>query len=184
MKDRIVAVVVIVALVAGVAVLVKQKRGSPQATRERMVEKFIAILPDSLGDEHILEIRQLFYTMSEREKLGKVKPETAADIDGKLAAWVEKGRIRPNELVHFMAEVGYSTYKDDEKYMLPDGSNDNPVLNPSAGMVKLGFDSTQYDSAFWADFEKWKKENPELVDSLMQEFYGRQGTLPHPPKGH
>ena len=143
-----------------------------------MVEQFIAILPDSLDDAHILEIRQLFYTMRERDKIGKVKPETMADIDAKLAGWVEQGEIGPKELVHFMAEVGYSTYKDEERYNLPDSSVDHPILNPQSALIPTRFDSTRYDSAFWADFEKWKRENPELVDSLTQEFFTRPQKRP------
>ena len=169
-KDRIIGLVVILAIVAGAALLVQQKRKSPTATRERMVEQFIAILPDSLDDNHILEIRQLFYTLRERDKIGKVKPETMAAIDEELAAWVEKGKIKPNELVHFMAQVGYSTYKDDEKYNLSDGSVDHPVLNPNSALIPTRFDSTNVDSATWADFQKWRKENPDIVDSLMQEY--------------
>lgn len=171
MRDRIIALVVILALAAGAFVLVQQKRKSPTATRERMVEQFIAILPDSLDDNHVLEIRQLFYTLREREKIGKVKPETMAAIDTELASWVEKGKIGPKDLVHFMAEVGYSTYKDEERYNLGDGSVDHPVLNPEAAMIPTRFDSTTIDSATWADFEKWKKENPEIVDSVMQQQY-------------
>lgn len=170
MKERIIAVVVILAIAAGVGILIKQKRSTPEATRERMVEQFIAIVPDSLDDAHILEIRQMFYTLSEREKLGTVKPETGADIDAKLAAWVEKGTISPKELIHFMAEVGYSTYKDEERYNLSDGSVDHPILNPSSSNLSMQFDSTQFDSTFWADFEQWKKDNPALVDSLMQQW--------------
>ncbi len=173
MKNRIIALVVIVAIAAGAALLVQQKRKSPTATRERMVEQFIAILPDSLDDNHILEIRQLFYTLREREKIGKVKPETMAAIDDELAAWVDKGQIGPKDLVHFMAEVGYSTYKDDEKYNLSDGSVDHPVLNPNSALIPTRFDSALVDSAQWADFQKWRKENPDIVDSLMQEEYPR-----------
>jgi hypothetical protein len=174
MKERIIAILVIVALGAGIAALVAQKRKTPEATRARMVEQFIAMLPDSLGNERILEIRQLFYTMSEREKLGKVKPETAAEIDRKLAGWVEKGRINAKDLVYFMAEVGYSTYRDDKTLTLPDGSNDNPILNPRSSNVSMRFDSTRFDSTFWREFEQWKKDNPEIVDSLSQEdFMGR-----------
>jgi hypothetical protein len=136
-----------------------------------MVEQFIAILPDSLDDNHILEIRQLFYTLREREKIGKVKPETMAAIDQELAGWVEKGQIGPNELVHFMAEVGYSTYKDEERYNLQDGSVDHPILNPQSALIPTRFDSTQFDSTFWSDFEQWKKDNPEIVDSLTQEDF-------------
>lgn len=169
MRDRIIAIVVIVALAAGATILIQQKRKSPTATRERMVEQFIAILPDSLDDNHILEIRQLFYTLREREKIGKVKPETMAAIDTELAQWVEKGKIGPRDLIHFMAEVGYSTYKDDEKYNLPDGSVDHPVLNPNSALIETHFDSTQVDSALWHDFQKWRREHPEEADSLMRE---------------
>ena len=177
MKERIIAVIVIVAIAAGVGILVKQKRATPDASRARMVEEFIATLPDSLDDDHILEIRKMFYTFSEREKMGKVKAGTSAHIDSTLAAWVERGKIGPKELVHFMAEVGYSTYKDEERYNLSDGSVDHPILNPKSSNVSMQFDSTQFDSTFWADFEQWKKDNPELVDSLMQQM----GTPPHRP---
>ena len=167
-KERLIAIIVILALGAGVAVLVVQKQRSPRATRERMVEQFIAILPDSLDNDHILEIRQLFYQFYEREKLGKVKPETGAMITDKLAAYVEKGRIVPHELVRFMAEVGYNTYKDEQRYN-EDSTVDHPILNEKE-TVSIRWDSTQYDSTFWADFKKWKKDNPQLVDSLLKEF--------------
>jgi hypothetical protein len=168
-KERLIAVAVILTIAGVITGVVYQKRHSTEGTRARLVEQFVAILPDSLDDDHVLEIRKLFYMLYEREKLGKVKPETSQEITVKLAGFVEKGTITSRELVHFMAEVGYNTYKDEERYNLPDGSNDNPILNPKSAMVSLRFDSTQFDSTFWADFEKWKKENPELVDSLMKE---------------
>jgi hypothetical protein len=166
-KERIIAGLVIAALVVGAAVFLYQKQASPRAQRDKLVEQFITILPDSLDANHIAEIRKLFYTMWEREKLGKVKPETTQAIVNELAEYVKKGKINQKQLIHFMSEVGYSTYKDDKKYNLPDGSNDNPILNPNSSHVSLRFDSTQYDSAFWADFKKWKKEHPALVDSIM-----------------
>lgn len=166
MKQRFVLFVVIAALAAGVSVY-SCSRGAPsRSSREKMVEQFIKILPDSLDASHVAEIRKLFYMMWEREKLGKVKPETIKQTTDELASWVKKGHINQKELIRFMATVGYNTYKDDKKYMLPDGSNDNPILNPKSSHVTLGFDSTQYDSAFWADFKKWKKEHPALVDSI------------------
>jgi len=163
MKERLVAILVIVALAGGVGALIYQKRQTPKATRAKMVEQFIAILPDSLDNEHILEIRGLFYTLYEREQMGKVKPESSKFIMDKLEDFVHKGKILPHQLNYFMSEVGYYTYKDDKQYTLPDGSNDNPILNPMSNVV-----SNPYDSTFWADFKKWKKENPALVDSLSK----------------
>lgn len=174
MNQRILGVILIVAVAAGIGAFIYQRQHSPSVQRDRLVEEFIAILPDSLDNQRILEIRKLFYMLYEREKLGKVKPETSAEITNKLAGWVQAGRIEQKDLIYFMAEVGYNTYKDEEKYNLPDGSNDNPILNPKSAMVTLAHDSTQYDSTFWADFEKWKKEHPELVDSLLKEEL-RQG---------
>jgi len=134
---------------------------------------------------HIAEIRKLFYTMWERDKLGKVKPETIKETTDELASWVQKGHINQKQLIRFMAQVGYNTYKDDKKFMLPDGSNDNPILNPNSARVSLQFDSTQYDSAFWSDYKKWKKEHPALVDSINRatdSLMHRNGVPPRPKR--
>jgi hypothetical protein len=168
MKERLIAIIVIVALAAGSAVFFYQKKTSPRAQKEKLVEQFITTLPDSLDDAHRIEIRKLFYVLYEREKLGKVKPETSNAITDELADWVKKGHINQKQLIRFMAQVGYSTYKDEKKYNLSDGSNDNPILNPNSARVSIRFDSTQYDSAFWVDFKKWRAEHPELVDSIMR----------------
>jgi hypothetical protein len=184
MKQRLVVFVVIAALAAGVSVS-SCSRGTPsRASREKLVEKFITILPDSLDAAHIAEIRKLFYMMWEREKLGKVKPETIKETTDELASWVQKGHINQKQLIRFMAEVGYNTYKDDKKYTLPDGSNDNPILNPNSAHVSLGFDSTQYDSTFWHDFAKWKQEHPALVDSINRatDSLINRNPLPKPKK--
>ena len=164
MKRLLVAIVALV-LLGGGSFLLYQRHTSPRANRDRLVERFIAVLPDSLDNNHIAEIRKLFYMLYERERLGKVKPETSKFITEELASYVKKGHITASQLNHFMAEVGYSTYKDDKKYTLPDGSNDNPVLNPKSAMVSLR-DTTQYDSAFVAGYKKWEKEHPALIDSL------------------
>ncbi len=178
MKQRLIAFLVIVALAAG-AGLVSCGKHSSRGQREKLVEQFVKILPDSLDAAHIAEIRKLFYTMWEREKLGKVKPETIQETTDELAGWVKKGKINQKELIRFMAQVGYNTYKDDKKYMLPDGSNDNPILNPNSSRVSVKFDSTQFDSEFWAGFEKWKKEHPEKVDSIMRMW---DSTYVPPPR--
>ena len=159
---------IVIAAVAASAGLVSCGKHHSRASREKLVEQFIKILPDSLDDAHIAEIRKLFYVMWEREKLGKVKPETIQETTDELAGYVKQGKINQKELIRFMALVGYNTYKDDKKYNLADGSNDNPILNPNSSKVSMRFDSTQYDSAFWADFKKWQKDNPGRVDSLMR----------------
>ena len=108
-----------------------------------------------------------------------------ASAENELALWVKKGHINQKQLIRFMAQVGYNTYKDDKKFMLPDGSNDNPILNPSSSRVSLGFDSTQYDSAFWHDFKQWKKEHPALVDSITRatdSLIYRNPVPPHPKR--
>ena len=181
MRQRLIAFIVIASLAAGIGMLGCGKKSS-RAHREQLVEQFIKILPDSLDDAHIAEIRKLFYVMWERDKLGKVKPETLQETTDELAAYVKKGSINQRELIRFMALVGYNTYKDDKKYNLADGSNDNPILNPNSAKVSMTFDSTQYDSAFWADFAKWQKENPERVDSLMRAWDSTYVAPPRPER--
>jgi hypothetical protein len=173
MKQRILAALVFLAVAGLAAGLVYQHRQTPEARREKMVEQFVAILSDSLDNDHILEIRQLFYTMRERARLGKVKPETMHAIDSELEGYVKRGHISPPGLVHFMAQVGYDTYKDDPHYNLPDGSVDNPELNPGSAMVSMRFDSTQYDSTFWREFRQWKRTHKAEVDSILKATGGK-----------
>jgi len=162
MKPRRLAILLIAVTAVGLAVgLVYQRRQSPRAKQDKLVEQFIAILPDSLSDDHIIEIRKMFYVLNDRADLGKVKPETLAAINKELEGHVQRGRITATNLVHFMAEVGYSTYKDEPRYNLEDGSVDHPVLNPNSARVTLGFDSTQYDSAFWAGYKEFEKAHRE-----------------------
>jgi len=63
--------------------------------------------------------------------------------------------------------VGYTTYKGDPHYNLADKSVDHPILNPSSAMVSMRFNPENYDSAFWADFEKWKSQHPGMTDSML-----------------
>lgn len=168
MKQRLVAALVFLVVAGLAAGLVYQHRQTPEAQREKLVERFIAILPDSLDNNHILEIRQLFYTLRERARIGSVKPETIEAVDAELRDYVKQGHITAHDLIHFMAEVGYDTYKDDPRYNLPDSSVDQPELNPKSAMVGMRFDSTQYDSAFWAQFREWKRTHKTEVDSILK----------------
>jgi hypothetical protein len=158
MRTRLLGFAVLLAVVAIVAAIALQRRESPQAQRDDLVAKFVAIVSDSIsrGDD-LQEIHQLFYLFYGRADAGKIDPRDVAAITDKLAHYVRQGRIPRKELDYFMAEVGYTTYKGDPRYN-PDSTVDHPVLNPEAGMIKVGFDSTQYDSTFWAEFEEWKKE--------------------------
>jgi hypothetical protein len=170
MRQRLIGigVLVVVAMIAGG--IVWQRRGSPAAKQDRLVRAFVALLPDSLPSEQRLEIEQLFYTFYLRAAQGDVAGEDVQRINQELARHVERGRIARGDLIHLMSDVGYTSYKLDPRYNLPDKSVDHPVLNPEAGMYAVSFDSSQYDSAFWADFAKWKQENyPELKDSTSRE---------------
>ena len=167
MKQRFIGIVVLLVVAGVVAGIAWQRKGSPAARQDRQVRAFLAVLPDSLDSEHRLEIQQLFHMFYLRAGRGEVPREDVQRINDELARYIYRGRITASELVHFMADVGYTTYKGDPHYNLPDKSVDHPILNPQSAMYSLRFDSMQYDSAFWADFEKWKKEHPELTDSLF-----------------
>ena len=177
MKPRRLAILLVAVTAIGLAAgLVYQRRQSPHAKQDKLVEQFIAILPDSLSNDHVLEIRKLFYVLYDRAELGKVKPETLAGVTQELETHIQRGHITATDLVHFMAVVGHSTYKDEPHYNPEDGSVDHPVLNPKAGMVSLGFDSTQYDSAFWAEFEEFKKAHREEFSDSASGPAGKRPT--------
>ncbi len=158
MRTRLLGIGVLLVIAAIVAAIAIQKRESPQGQRDDLVARFVAIVSDSVssGDE-LQVIHQLFYLFYGRAEAGKIASEDVESITDKLADYVDAGRISRKELDYFMAEVGYTTYKGDPRYN-PDSTVDHPVLNPEAGMVKLGFDSTQFDSTFWREFEEWKKD--------------------------
>jgi hypothetical protein len=150
---------VLLVLAGVITAIALQRRESPQARRDDLVARFVAVVSDSLDrGEALQEIHQLFYTFYVRADMGKVAQEDVDYITDKLASYVDAGRIGRKELDHFMAEVGYRTYKNDPRYN-PDSTVDHPVLNPQYSTIKLRFDSTDYDSAFLADFEKWRKEH-------------------------
>jgi hypothetical protein len=162
MRSRILGIVVLIAIVGIVATLVLQRRSAPEAQRDDLVAKFVALVADSVhGGDDLQEIHQLFYTFYGRADAGKIARADVDAITDKLAKYVSEGRITRKELDYFMAEVGFTTYKGDPRYN-PDSTVDHPVLNPNAAMVKVGFDSTLYgDSTFWSEFEEWKKEHGE-----------------------
>jgi hypothetical protein len=172
MKQRS-ARVVFALLMAGIVAGLACQKGNPVARRDRMVRDFIAILPDSIDSEHRLEIDQLFNMFYQRADKGLVAAADVERIEAELAGHVHRGRIIPSDLVHFMADVGYTTYKGDSHYNLPDSSVDHPILNPSSAMYSMRFNTDDYDSAFWADFEKWKAEHPNMTDSMLLEELAR-----------
>lgn len=165
MKTRLFGFAVILAVVIIVAVIAFKQRESPQHQRDDLVAQFVALVADSVHDgDDLQEIHLLFNQFYGRVEMGKVAKEDVDYIDNKLASYVNHHHITRKELDYFMAEVGYRTYKGDPRYN-PDSTVDHPVLNPEAGMVKVGFDSTQFDSTFWKEFEEWKKDQGEFADT-------------------
>jgi hypothetical protein len=169
MKQWFAGIIVLLVLAGVAAGVVLRKHGSPAARQERAVRNFVAILPDSIDSEHRLEIQQLFYMFYQRAARGDVAKEDVERINDELARYTNRGRITPSDLVHFMADVGYTTYKGDPKFNLPDKSVDHPILNPSSAMYSMRFNAEKFDSAFWADFTRWKAEHPEMTDSMLIE---------------
>jgi hypothetical protein len=173
MRGRLLGIIVLLAIAGVVAAIVWQKKESPQGQRDDLVAQFVALVADSVhGGDDLQEIHQLFYLFYGRADAGKVDPKDVAAITDKLAGYVRQGHITRKELDYFMAEVGYTSYKNDPRYN-PDSTVDHPVLNPEAGMVKFGFDSTQFDSTFWREFQEWKKDQGEEFSDTARRPDGR-----------
>ena len=158
MKARLLGILVLVVIAGIIVGIALQRRESPQGKRDDLVAEFVAVVSDSIDDgDAQQEIHQMFYLFYGGAEAGKIDPKDVAAITDKLAGYVKSGRIGRKELDYFMAEVGYTTYKGDPRYN-PDSTVDHPLLNPEAHMAKTTFDSSQFDSSFWAGFEEWKKE--------------------------
>jgi hypothetical protein len=110
--------------------------------RDKWVKQFLACIPDSLGDEHRDEIRGLFEQFWVRADRNQVFDEDIKTIETTLFRYIDKGRIGPDSLLYFMAEVGYYTYRKDPRYNLPEKIVDHPTLNPDAALIQFGRDST------------------------------------------
>jgi len=115
---------------------------SPSAEGRALSKRFLAVLPDSLDLAHRQEIKGLLETFWQRVEQGDVLPEDAREVTQKLRGYIEGGRIPGQELLHFMALVGYYSYRKDPRYNLPDGVVDHPTLNPNAALVRFSPDST------------------------------------------
>jgi hypothetical protein len=156
----------IVALIA--AGVVRREQNSEDSQRRRLEGQFMTCLPENYHEPRRAEIRQLFDSFWYRYDRGMVDPRDAEEITQRMHEVVEAGSIVQKDLAYLMAQVGFYTYKMDKHYT-PSDSVDHPTLNPSAAMVRFGFDSTT-----WAEFYEWKKEQIkqgklpgyELADTL------------------
>lgn len=173
MTHRNLRLTVLLAAAAIAAGLACGKRQADAARQDQLVRAFVAILPDSLSSEHKLEIEQLFHMFYQRAARGEVAAADVERITGELARHVDRGRITASNLVRFMADVGYTTYKANPRYNLADSSVDHPILNPQSAMYSLRFGEEHRDSAFWADFEKWRKDHEGMTDSMLLEELAR-----------
>ena len=115
---------------------------SREAQGRRLTKKFVACVPDSLSDQHRREIAGLLDTFWKRVEMGEVYEEDVATVESKLISYIGEGSISVDTLAHFMALVGYTSYRKDPRYNLPERIVDHPTLNPDAAIVFFGEDST------------------------------------------
>jgi len=152
------AIVALIGIGILISVFAWNKYNSVEQQRQQLVADFIGMLPSSLEDHHRDEIKRLFDRFWYRADQDKVEQADVDVIVANLHSFVKKKTITVSELDYMMAEGGYFTFRADPRLNLPDGEVDHPVLNPSSATVNL-----QPDSAFWSEFEEWKKTQPDSV---------------------
>lgn len=113
-----------------------------EARWNRLTKGFMSCIPDTMPEPRRQEIEGLLETFFTRANMGLVYDEDVARVESKLMMYIDGGWIDPDTLVHFMALVGYSTYRKDPRYNLPERIVDHPTLNPDAAVVFFGRDST------------------------------------------
>jgi len=164
MRQTVLAIAALVIIAGIVAGVIWQNRNDPEARRTRLVERFLAAVPDSIDAQRRDEIRGLMETFFARADRGKVAIDDLKEITDEMEAAAERGSIDRASLQYLMAQVGYYTYKLEPEFT--GGQVDHPTLNPKAAMVSLS------DSAFWAEFDQWKvgylREHPEFLDAYPE----------------
>ena len=155
MKNMALGIAVLALVAGGIAGFVWNQNRAPEARRVQLAQEFLTCLPDSLESYHHEEIMTLFENLWFKYDHGLVTEEDLDMLTEKMRGYVDTGTISGTDLIYYMAEVGYTTYKGEEKYRLPSGEVDHPVLNPDAAMVDLLPDT--------AGFSDW------LVDKRTQE---------------
>jgi len=124
-----------------------------RANRNRLVSDFVAVIPDSLGQDKLSEIETLIRIFWEHTDAGRVYPEDVAEVEGEMRRAIDGDYIGGRGLVVLMAKVGYYTYRGQKAFNLPEGEVDHPELNPSSALIPV-----QPDSATWAEFYEWKAQ--------------------------
>jgi len=146
----IVAFLLLGLLAAGIGY---QLYNSTDAVRDRLLDDFVACVPDSVGTDGLEEIRSLVEILWARYDRGWVNPNHLAEVQQRMRAAIDTGYIGGRNLTQLMATVGYYTYASQPEYNVDDGSVDHPELNPEAGLIQMGIDSTT-----WEEFYEWKKQ--------------------------
>ena len=110
-KIRVVAIVVLVALLAGLAFVVFSKISHPTGSRElkTLVDGFMNTLPEKTSAEQREEIQGIMNRFYEKAKNGDLYAEDVVEIGNDLRAYIQKGRIPEEELFGFMSKVGKAT---------------------------------------------------------------------------
>jgi hypothetical protein len=115
---------------------------SRDARWDRLTKEFVACAPDTLTDEHRREIAGLLETFWTRARVGEVFDDDIALVESELQRFIDADGIEADTLLHFMALVGYNSYRRDPRMNLPEGIVDHPTLNPDAAIVMFGDDTT------------------------------------------
>ena len=149
MQKTFLSLYLCIALAAALSWVGCSGRSSQAGERDKLTKQFMECLPDSLDDarrEEILALFDLFWNRVDRDL---VYPEDVEEITTKLRGYVEAGRITPSDLLYYMAQVGYYTYRMDPRYNLPEGVADHPTINPDAALIQVGTDSLGNITGFY-----------------------------------
>lgn len=166
MKNRLMIVIIVLAVSAAV---IYGRYNTEDARRARLAKSFLGVVPDSVGDDPRREIRQLLDRFWEFADDGKVGADDVERINAKITEYVEAGRIQGKELVYFMADVGYTTFKNQPEYNLPDGIVDHPILNPDAAVFRIVPDTAKFRELGIPIPDRFKPGWQPEFDSLWSE---------------
>jgi len=178
MNRRLTSVYVFILIVSIAAGVVYRKYNAADARRERLVSSLLACVPRTVNQKQRDEIRELFDRMWLRYDRGLVAQADVDTVTNRVHQVAQAGRVSHSNLAYLMAQVGYFTYRGEQKYNLPDSSVDHPTLNPASDVTTL-----YPDSALVAQFHAWMKKMKKEGKDPATELRRLRGLPPKNPTG-
>jgi hypothetical protein len=118
LRTRKAIAIIIVSVIAGLAVFLFMKPGSPpeEDGLQKLNREFMSCLPNETSDATWDEIQGILDRFHDRAIMDKVDAVDRLEIENDMIGYVRAGNISKDELFGFMSKVGEATRRHDREH--------------------------------------------------------------------